>query len=67
MKPTTMVRLWSLKNVFLLWLIRPAILELTDERCVVSVATPYVRIVEASTPVSVKATAWMCDEPYVIG
>ena len=37
MKPTTMVRLWSLKNVFLLWLIRPAILELSDDRCVVRV------------------------------
>ena len=37
MKPTTMVRLWSLRNVFLLWLIRPRILELTDDRCVVRV------------------------------
>ena len=37
MKPTTMVRLWSLRNVFLLWLIRPSILELTDDRCVVRV------------------------------
>ena len=37
MKPTTMVRLWSLRNVFLLWLIRPAILELTADRCVVRV------------------------------
>lgn len=37
MKPTTMVRLWALKNVFLLWLIRPAILELTADRCVVRV------------------------------
>ena len=37
MKPTTMVRLWSLKNVFLLWLIRPRIVELTDDRCVVHV------------------------------
>ncbi len=37
MKPTTMVRLWSLQNVFLLWLIRPRIVELTDDRCVVRV------------------------------
>ena len=37
MKPTTMVRLWSLQNVFLLWLIRPRILELTENRCVVKV------------------------------
>jgi hypothetical protein len=37
MKPTTMVRLWSLRNVFLLWLIRPSVLELTDDRCVVRV------------------------------
>ena len=37
MKPTTMVRLWSLRNVFLLWLISPKILELTENRCVVRV------------------------------
>jgi hypothetical protein len=37
MKPTTMVRLWSLQNVFLLWLVRPKILELTPERCVVRI------------------------------
>lgn len=37
MKPTTMVRLWSLQNVFLLWLIRPKILELSPDRCVVRV------------------------------
>jgi hypothetical protein len=37
MKPTTMVRLWSLQNVFLLWLVRPKILELTPDRCVVRI------------------------------
>jgi hypothetical protein len=37
MKPTTMVRLWALKNVFLLWLISPKIVELTNDRCVVRV------------------------------
>ena len=37
MKPTTLVRLWSLRNVFLLWLISPKILELTENRCVVRV------------------------------
>ena len=37
MSPTLMVRLWSLQNVFLLWLIRPRIVELTDDRCVVRV------------------------------
>jgi len=37
MKPTTMVRLWSLQNVFLLWLIRPRIVKLTNDRCVVRV------------------------------
>lgn len=37
MKPTTMVRLWSLRNVFLLWLVRPKIVELTNDRCVVQI------------------------------
>jgi hypothetical protein len=32
-----MVRLWSLQNVFLLWLIRPQIVELSADRCVVRV------------------------------
>jgi hypothetical protein len=32
-----MVRLWSLQNVFLLWLIRPKIVELSADRCVVRV------------------------------
>jgi hypothetical protein len=34
---TAMVRLWALQNVFFLWLASPKIVELTDERCVVSV------------------------------
>jgi hypothetical protein len=42
MKPTTMVRLWSLQNVFLLWLIRPKIVELTDDRCVVRVPLNWI-------------------------
>ena len=42
MKPTTMVRLWSLKNVFLLWLIRPKIVQLTDDRCVVRVPLNWI-------------------------
>lgn len=42
MKPTTMVRLWSLKNVFLLWLVRPKIVELTDDRCVVQIPLNWI-------------------------
>ena len=42
MKPTTMVRLWSLQNVFLLWLIRPKILELSDDRCIVRVPLNWI-------------------------
>jgi hypothetical protein len=34
---TAMVRLWSLQNVFFLWLASPKIIELTDERCVVRI------------------------------
>jgi hypothetical protein len=34
---TAMVRLWSLQNVFFLWLASPKIVELTDERCVVRI------------------------------
>lgn len=37
MKPTTMVRLWALQNVFFLWLASPKIVELTNDRCVVRV------------------------------
>jgi hypothetical protein len=42
MKPTTMVRLWSLQNVFLLWLVRPKILELSAERCVVKIPLNWI-------------------------
>lgn len=42
MKPTTMVRLWSLRNVFLLFLVRPKIVELTNDRCVVKVPLNWI-------------------------
>lgn len=42
MKPTTMVRLWSLQNVFFLWLARPKILELSPDRCVVRVPLNWI-------------------------
>ena len=42
MKPTTMVRLWSLQNVFLLWLVRPKIVELSPERCVVKIPLNWI-------------------------
>lgn len=31
------VRLWSLRNVFLLWFVKPSILELNERRCVVKI------------------------------
>jgi hypothetical protein len=41
MKPlwreTLRVRLWSLQNVFFLWIARPSVVELTDDRCAVRV------------------------------
>jgi len=37
MKPTTMVRLWALRNVFFLFMASPKIVELTNDRCVVRV------------------------------
>jgi acyl-coenzyme A thioesterase PaaI-like protein len=37
MKPTMMVRLWSLRNVFLLWLVAPKVLELSADRCVIRI------------------------------
>ena len=42
MKPTTMVRLWSLQNVFLLWLVRPKIVELSPERCIVKIPLNWI-------------------------
>jgi hypothetical protein len=37
-----MVRLWSLQNVFLLWLVRPKILELNENRCVVRIPLNWI-------------------------
>ena len=34
---TAMVRLWALKNVFLLWFVKPSVLEVNERRCVVRV------------------------------
>jgi acyl-coenzyme A thioesterase PaaI-like protein len=34
---TLAVRLWSLRNVFLLWLVKPSILEINERRCVVKI------------------------------
>ncbi|HET8772378.1 MAG TPA: DUF4442 domain-containing protein [Thermoanaerobaculia bacterium] len=42
MNPTTMVRLWSLQNVLLLWLVRPKIVELSAERCVVRIPLNWI-------------------------
>ncbi|HYC91580.1 MAG TPA: DUF4442 domain-containing protein [Thermoanaerobaculia bacterium] len=42
MKPTTMVRLWSLQNVWLLWLVRPKVLELSADRCVVKIPLNWI-------------------------
>lgn len=42
MKPTTMFRLWSLQNVFLLWLVRPKIVELNENRCVVRIPLNWI-------------------------
>lgn len=36
-KATAAVRLWSLKNVFLLAFVKPSVLELSEERCVVRI------------------------------
>ena len=32
-KSTFVVRMWALRNVFLLWLVRPRIVEVNDRRC----------------------------------
>jgi hypothetical protein len=42
MTPTMMVRLWSLQNVFLLWLVRPKIVELSPERCIVKIPLNWI-------------------------
>lgn len=36
-KATMGIRLWSLKNVFLLWFVGPSIIEVNEDRCVVQV------------------------------
>lgn len=42
MTPTMMVRLWSLQNVFLLWLVRPEIVQLNADRCVVRIPLNFI-------------------------
>ena len=34
---TMMMRAWSLKNVFLLWFVKPSIVELNERRCVIRI------------------------------
>ena len=34
---TLAVRLWAFRNVFLLWFVKPSILEITERRCVVRI------------------------------
>ncbi len=34
---TWSVRLWSLRNVFLLWFVKPSVVELNERRCVVRI------------------------------
>jgi Domain of unknown function (DUF4442) len=34
---TLAVRLWALRNVFLLWFVKPSILEINERRCVVRI------------------------------
>lgn len=36
-KATAAVRLWSLRNVFLLWFVKPSVVELNEERCVIRI------------------------------
>jgi hypothetical protein len=42
MKPTTMVRLWSLQNVFLLWLTRLRIHVLNADQCIVRIPLNWI-------------------------
>ena len=37
LKETLGVRLWSLRNVYLLWFVKPSIVEISDERAVVRI------------------------------
>lgn len=34
---TLAVRLWSLRNVFLLWFVKPSVLEVNERRCVIRI------------------------------
>ncbi|HUP49241.1 MAG TPA: DUF4442 domain-containing protein [Thermoanaerobaculia bacterium] len=34
---TRAVRLWSLRNVFMLWLVKPSVIELSEQRCVIRI------------------------------
>ena len=34
---TVAVRLWSLRNVFLLWLVSPSVVEISEKRCVIRI------------------------------
>ena len=36
-KETAFIRAWSLRNVFLLWLVRPQVLELSDRGCTIRI------------------------------
>ncbi len=36
-KATALVRLWALKNVFLLWFVQPRVVEVNERRCVVRI------------------------------
>src|SRR5262245_39430911 len=42
MNPTAMFRLWSLQNVFLLWLVRLKVVELNENRCVVRIPLNWI-------------------------
>ncbi|HEU4520372.1 MAG TPA: DUF4442 domain-containing protein [Thermoanaerobaculia bacterium] len=39
---TMAVRLWSLQNVFLLWLVRPKVVEISDQRCVIRIPLNWI-------------------------
>ena len=41
-KETLKVRLWSLRNVFLLFLVRPKIVEINENRCVVRIPLNWI-------------------------
>ena len=39
---TMAVRLWSLQNVFLLWLVRPSVVEISEARCVIRIPLNWI-------------------------